>query len=161
MSSVASGDRRSFLTQTLRLLQAGIALFLAIPIVRYVLYPVLQNATSEDLWSTAGNLSEMPVGEPLKRTFLAAERDGWSERLVERSVWVVRHSDDRTAVFNAACPHLGCTIAWKAETNNFKCPCHEATFNRNGEMMNGPAARGLDKLEYKTDSGVLLVKYPT
>jgi Rieske Fe-S protein len=112
------------------------------------------------LWSAAGNLSDIPLGDPQKRTFLAAEHDGWSERLVERSVWVVRYTDDRAAVFNAACPHQGCTLTWKAEAQTFKCPCHEASFNLNGEVLNGPAPRSLDKLEYKTDSGVLLVKYP-
>src|SRR5215471_7916460 len=127
-----SDDRRSFLTQVIRLLKAGIAIFFAIPIVRYVFYPVFGSGASEDLWSAAGSFSDIPVGEPQRRTFLAAERDGWSERLVERSVWVIRDTDDRTTVFNAVCPHLGCTIGWRADAQTFKCPCHEAAFSLKG-----------------------------
>jgi Rieske Fe-S protein len=156
--NVSSG-RRLFFAQVIRLLQAGLALFLAIPVVRYILYPILETRASDGMWSSAGNVSEIPIGEPQKRTFLVAEHDGWSERRVERSVWVVRYNEDRAAVYNALCPHQGCAINWKAEAQSFKCPCHESSFNLDGGVTNGPSPRGLDKLEYKTDSGVLLVKY--
>src|SRR5215472_15465461 len=101
-------DRRSFLTRMFRFLQAGIALFLAIPIIRYLVSSTFAGGPSEGVWSTVGNLADIPVGEPQKRTFIAAERDGWSERLIERSVWVVHNPDDQATVFTATCPHLGC-----------------------------------------------------
>src|SRR5215831_6181208 len=144
-------DRRSFFRQIVRFLQAGLALFLTIPIVRYIPYPILESHASEDMWSSAGNVSDIPIGDPQKRTFLVAEHDGWSERLVERSVWVVRYDEDRAAVYSALCPHQGCSINWKPESRAFKCPCHESAFDLEGGLRSGPSPRGLDKVEYKTD----------
>jgi cytochrome b6-f complex iron-sulfur subunit len=41
------------------------------------------------------------------------------------------------------CTHLGCTVAWQAERNQFVCPCHGSQFDAQGRVVQGPAKRAL------------------
>lgn len=140
-------------------MQAGIGLFLTIPIVRYVLHPALQTGATEERWTEAGALVDVPVGEPQRKVLSIRERDGWSERFVEKAVWVLRNPDDTVTVFTAVCPHLGCTINWKNELKNFNCACHQSYFDMAGKLLSGPSARTMDTLEYKIEGGLLYLKY--
>jgi menaquinol-cytochrome c reductase iron-sulfur subunit len=133
--------------------------FIAIPVVRYVLYPAVKADATDEMWSDVGKITDFAVAEPQQRSFTIIEHDGWAERLVEKTVWVIRNSDDSTVVFTAVCPHLGCTIKWRTEVNNFNCGCHQSTFDVSGKLVSGPAPRPMDLLETKVDGGTLLVRY--
>jgi cytochrome b6-f complex iron-sulfur subunit len=41
------------------------------------------------------------------------------------------------------CTHLGCTVVWKAEQNQFVCPCHGSKYDSQGKVVHGPAQRDL------------------
>lgn len=43
----------------------------------------------------------------------------------------------------AVCTHLGCTPRLDADA--FACPCHGSRFARDGQVLNGPATRALDR----------------
>ena len=43
----------------------------------------------------------------------------------------------------AICNHLGCTP--RLERDAFACPCHGSQFTREGQVVNGPAPRSLDR----------------
>lgn len=45
------------------------------------------------------------------------------------------------------CVHLGCTVPFKDSCVSFKCPCHGSHYNINGEFLDGPAPRSLDRFE--------------
>ncbi len=47
------------------------------------------------------------------------------------------------AVYNR-CTHLGCTVNWVAEQNEFMCPCHAASFDFYGNFEGPPVPRPLD-----------------
>ena len=71
-----SGSRRSFLGVMLGVASTVIAALLAIPVVRFLIYPLTAAPTSAG-WSVASSLSELrdsPV--PVRRTLHLAERDG-------------------------------------------------------------------------------------
>jgi cytochrome b6-f complex iron-sulfur subunit len=53
------------------------------------------------------------------------------------------------------CPHLGCTVNATAE--GFACPCHGSRFKSNGQVVAGPAARALKRLEVDERDGVLSI----
>lgn len=57
------------------------------------------------------------------------------------------------AIFSPVCPHLGCHYEWKPELNRFRCPCHSSEFDYDGTHVAGPAARGLDPLPLRAQSG--------
>lgn len=41
------------------------------------------------------------------------------------------------------CPHLGCELSWNPEENSWDCPCHGSRFDYKGNLLNGPAQRGI------------------
>lgn len=56
------------------------------------------------------------------------------------------------------CPHLGCTVPWAEDENQFHCPCHSSLYNRHGEVIGGPAPRPMDLMAIEVDeTGALIV----
>ncbi len=37
------------------------------------------------------------------------------------------------------CPHMGCRLNWNPAEATWDCPCHGSRFNRNGQLLSGPA----------------------
>ena len=56
-------------------------------------------------------------------------------------------------IFSPICPHLGCRYNYDASANKFACPCHGSQFDNLGNHIAGPAARGLDPLPLREQSG--------
>lgn len=60
---------------------------------------------------------------------------------------------DESGVLHAvdpACTHVKCSVAWNAAEKSWDCPCHGARFSVDGEVLNGPASRDLEKVELRT-----------
>lgn len=55
------------------------------------------------------------------------------------------------------CTHLGCTVPWREEQDQFNCPCHSSLFNKKGEVTGGPAPRPLDLFPVEIVDGEVLV----
>ena len=45
------------------------------------------------------------------------------------------------------CVHLGCTVPFRNDCSSFKCPCHGSHYNVDGEYLDGPAPRSLDRFQ--------------
>lgn len=56
-------------------------------------------------------------------------------------------------IFSPICPHLGCRYNYDSAANKFACPCHGSQFDHDGSHIAGPAARGLDPLPLREQSG--------
>jgi glycine/D-amino acid oxidase-like deaminating enzyme/nitrite reductase/ring-hydroxylating ferredoxin subunit len=57
---------------------------------------------------------------------------------------VYRDAHNVLHAVSAVCPHLGCIVAFNAVESSWDCPCHGSRFGVTGELMNGPATRGLE-----------------
>ncbi|HAE83702.1 MAG TPA: hypothetical protein DCK85_09970 [Ktedonobacter sp.] len=55
------------------------------------------------------------------------------------------------------CVHLGCTVPFKDECVSFKCPCHGSHYNVDGEFLDGPAPRSLDRFSLSFNGGDVMV----
>jgi glycine/D-amino acid oxidase-like deaminating enzyme/nitrite reductase/ring-hydroxylating ferredoxin subunit len=62
-------------------------------------------------------------------------------------VAVYRDPTGKTHECSAICPHLHCVVHWNDTEKSWDCPCHGSRFSAYGELMNGPAATGLPKVE--------------
>jgi cytochrome b6-f complex iron-sulfur subunit len=95
----------------------------------------------------------------LPRQLLADQLD--SESVVkdkDGSYWVALYQ---------RCVHLGCTVPFRNDCNSFKCPCHGSHYNVDGEYLDGPAPRSLDRFalsfsgqDVVVDTGSLNNKVP-
>lgn len=152
------GSRRSFLGVLLGLVSASVGALLAVPVLRYVFYPLTANSDESD-WTEAGSVASLSNAQaPLRRTLELKQRDGWRETASQPVVYIIRIGG-KTKVLSAICPHLGCTVPWNAGRNEFVCPCHGGTFSADGSHLSGPPPRSLDSLETKVSGGKLMVKY--
>lgn len=56
------------------------------------------------------------------------------------------------------CVHLGCRVPFRDDCHSFKCPCHGSHYNVDGEYLDGPAPRSLDRFVINfTDAGTVVV----
>lgn len=151
--------RRSFLGALLALGTICVSALLSIPLVRFLLFPLLRR-TTEVRWSPVGDISEFSsLTEPAARTIQIERVDGWRKAVADKAVYVTRNARGGLLVLTSVCPHLGCTVPWSRDKKQFLCPCHVAVFAPDGARISGPALRGMDTLETMVQSGQLLVRF--
>lgn len=59
-------------------------------------------------------------------------------------MWLSNSEDGVSAIYKV-CTHLGCLYNWVNQENKFICPCHGSQFTLEGEYIQGPAPRSLDR----------------
>jgi menaquinol-cytochrome c reductase iron-sulfur subunit len=120
----------------------------------------LLRRTTEIETSPVGELSQFSsLTAPVMRTIQIEQVDGWRKAISEKAVYVTKDSQGQLRVLTSICPHLGCTVPWNKEKNQFVCPCHGATFAADGTRVSGPSLRGMDSLETLVKDGQLLVRF--
>jgi cytochrome b6-f complex iron-sulfur subunit len=55
------------------------------------------------------------------------------------------------------CVHLGCTVPFRDDCVSFKCPCHGSHYHVDGEYLDGPAPRSLDRFALSFNGENVLV----
>lgn len=81
----------------------------------------------------------------------------------EQKAFVVRDEQGSFYALSAVCTHLGCTTKWNVSGVGgnpnavIACPCHGSLFNKKGELIQGPAQRGLDKFRLRLEDNKLVV----
>jgi isorenieratene synthase len=61
------------------------------------------------------------------------------------SIFVGRRGD-RVVALDGRCTHMGCPVAFDADADRFRCPCHGGIFDGDGRPIAGPPVRPLDAL---------------
>jgi menaquinol-cytochrome c reductase iron-sulfur subunit len=152
-------NRRSFLTALLGIGTVGMGALLAVPVLRYALYPLYAKSKSSG-WSDVGELAEFSNGKaPVRKTITFSRRDGWREVVSSQAVYVSTTADGKPVVLSAICPHLGCSVSWQQGQDKFVCPCHGGEFRADGQRISGPPPRGLDTLPIQISDGKLQVHF--
>jgi glycine/D-amino acid oxidase-like deaminating enzyme/nitrite reductase/ring-hydroxylating ferredoxin subunit len=64
-----------------------------------------------------------------------------------KKVAVYRDASGNVHELSAVCPHLGCVVRWNDGEKSWDCPCHGSRFAPDGQVLNGPALRGLSPVE--------------
>jgi menaquinol-cytochrome c reductase iron-sulfur subunit len=156
---LSNESRRSFLGVLLTLGSVFVGTLLSVPLIRFALFPLLRR-TTELKDSSLGQVGEFSLRtEPVMRTIQIEQVDGWRKAVSEKAVYVTKDSQGQLRALTSICPHLGCTVPWNKEKQQFVCPCHGATFSPDGSRVSGPSLRGMDTLETSVQDGQLLVRF--
>jgi len=70
---------------------------------------------------------------------------------------VLIYTQNEPKVFDAACTHLGCLVAWDQNKHIFFCPCHGAVFDELGAPVKGPVNIPLKKIEFKIKENKIII----
>ncbi|HEX9657415.1 MAG TPA: Rieske (2Fe-2S) protein [Bacteroidota bacterium] len=65
--------------------------------------------------------------------------------VVDQKSYVVRAKEGYFYAMSAICTHLGCITGWKSDEGIIACPCHGSKFDRQGNVIAGPAPRPLTR----------------
>ena len=59
-------------------------------------------------------------------------------------LWLANTDEGISALYKV-CTHLGCLYNWNTQEGKFICPCHGSQFESDGDYIQGPAPRSLDR----------------
>lgn len=75
----------------------------------------------------------------------------------EGRFYLVRLNDGGFLALYRKCTHLGCAVPWEPAENKFICPCHASEFEMDGQVLNPPAPRPLDRFIVSIEDGQIRV----
>jgi Rieske Fe-S protein len=141
------------------LFNGAVGVLLGIPIVRYVLSPVMRGQSSNDeSWVSLGSVDRFPSGETRLATYRHPSAQPLDGDTAEIPCWV-RHTDgNHFQVFAINCAHLGCPVRWFPQSGLFMCPCHGGAYYADGARASGPPERGLFEYPFRILDGNLNIE---
>jgi Rieske Fe-S protein len=154
-------SRRDFIKITTVAVGSVIGAAIGLPAINFLIDPALK-ADKTDAWIPLGKLEKIEIGKPTLLTFTRSKANGWEKTVNSYGVFILRKSETQTLVLSNKCTHLGCHVNWDAETQEYICPCHDAQFGINGEVLGGPPPRPLDQYsgdQVKVEDGTLLIHF--
>lgn len=75
----------------------------------------------------------------------------------EGRFYLVRLADGGFLALYRKCTHLGCAVPWDPAQGKFVCPCHASAFEMDGDVLNPPAPRPLDRFSVIIEEGEIKV----
>jgi len=152
-------SRRELLMKLGIVFNGVVGVVLAVPIVRYLLSPIVRDRKEGDeSWVSLGGVEQFPSGETRLATYrnpIVSPSDGDTADI---ACWVRNVDGNTFQVFAINCAHLGCPVRWFAQSGLFMCPCHGGVYYKDGSRASGPPERGLFQYPYRLQSGKLLIK---
>ena len=83
--------------------------------------------SGDGFWVEVARLSDVPPGSALR--FSTAAFDGF-----------VVNDGGEVRALSSVCTHMGCTLHFRPEWQDLRCPCHGASFDLGGRLANGRRA---------------------
>lgn len=149
-------DRRSFVKIVTSALGSVMAAVVGLPVIQYFISPALGKRTAND-WIPLGPLENYSVDTPSLFNFTLTKVNGWERSSHSYGAFVLRQEGEEVIVFSDVCTHLSCRVNWDPDTKEYHCPCHAASFDKYGEVLNGPPPRPMDRFETKIEDGQLYI----
>ena len=154
-------SRRDFVKLTTAAVGTFIAATVGLPAIAYLVDPALKSAKA-DAWIPLGKFETFEIGKPTLVSFTRSQVNGWEKTVTSHGIFVLRKSSTETLVLSNKCTHLGCQVNWKADKQEYLCPCHDAQFDINGKVLGGPPPRPLNSYsgdQLKVENGTLYLHF--
>ena len=113
-------------------------------------------SAAAEKWVPVGRIADLPQRKVTTVLLNYETRSGIYSQTVSKPVIVSRLSDE-IICYKTSCPHLGCTVHFENQSDQFRCACHGGTFDRGGNVIAGPPPRALDRYQHKIEGDQLLV----
>ena len=148
--------RREFVAGVVGVIGAIMSALIGLPLIGYLVAPALESGSGAT-WIPLGLFAALQPGVPTALTFSRLKQVGWKRTKVNRTAYATLDETNSITVLSDVCTHLGCKVRWAPEQDAFTCPCHEAVFDRQGNVVSGPPPRPLDRFQSKVENGQLLI----
>jgi len=99
----------------------------------------------EGFWVEVAQMADLPVGTAVRFSTMAF--DGY----------IVNDAGEVRAL-SSVCPHMGCTLHYRPEWEDLRCPCHGASFDMTGRLANG--RRAWREQPYRGDARAYPIELP-
>jgi nitrite reductase/ring-hydroxylating ferredoxin subunit len=86
-----------------------------------------QLVAGDGFWTEVAGVADVPPGSAVR--FSTAAFDGF----VVNDAGTIR-------ALSSVCTHMGCTLHFRPDWTDFRCPCHGASFDLAGRLANGRSA---------------------
>lgn len=149
-------SRRDFMSAAIAGIGGIIGAAIGIPAIAYIIGPA-QKTESGD-WIQLGAISKVEMDTPTLFKTIIENQTGWVKEEEEFSAYVLTSNGRDFTVMSNVCTHLGCRVRWIDDQNIFACPCHNGKFSQDGNVLDGPPPRPLDRFEGMVENGILYVK---
>ena len=156
MSEEEKISRRTFLETATWAIGGLISAGLAIPAVAYIIGPALKSDSAQ-VWQQLGAVSKIELGNPTLFKINIERKSGWIVNVEELSLYAYTENGRDFIVMSNICTHLGCRVRWISDQDQFFCPCHNAVFDKEGNVVSGPPPRPLNRYEVKVEDEQLFV----
>lgn len=157
MSDKQQLDRKGFLGTITWAIGGLISLGLGIPAVAYVIGPALKKA-DQDQWIRLGSTSKVEIGKPTLFKTTIQRQTGWIVNEEEIAAYILTDDGREFSAFSNICTHLGCKVRWIDGDQQFFCPCHNAIFSKDGEVLAGPPPEPLESITVKVEDDLIYIK---
>lgn len=84
---------------------------------------------------------------PRHRIDAIPEGEGVVAELDGKKVALYRDESSQVHKLSAVCTHARCIVRWNPAEKSWDCPCHGSRYSAMGEVIDGPALEGLERLE--------------
>jgi menaquinol-cytochrome c reductase iron-sulfur subunit len=160
MGKTPNLSRNEFVTIMVGALGTLMGVIVGLPAIGYVISPALKKSEGE-AWIPAGTVESYEVGVPTLFSFTRTKINGWEKTVSSYGAYILRNSEvgNDFLALSSTCTHLSCRVSWKEDQKHYACPCHDAQFDINGAVLDGPPPRPLDPYETKVEEGNLYIHY--
>jgi len=159
MASSNRISRRDFVKVVTATLGTIMGAAMGIPIIGYLIDPALKSQANE-AWIPLGPLESFPIGTPKAFSFTRSNVNGWEKTVNSYGGFVFRKSESELIVLSNRCTHLSCSVYWNETKGEYDCPCHDAQFGSEGEVLGGPPPHPLDRYESEVEEDTLMIRFP-
>ena len=147
--------RRQFLARVSLGLMGLAGAVVSVPIVSYLLSPLLNPAPEP--WLDVGAADAFKLGDTVKVDLPDPSSLPWAGQTSRTAAWVRRDRAEQFTVFAVNCTHLGCPVRWLPDGRIFLCPCHGGVFDAQGKPAGGPPQKPLFQSAARIQNGRLQV----
>ncbi len=153
-------SRKEFAKVVMTFLGSLMGVVTGFPLIGYIIGPATKVQEVDD-WISLGNLNNYEIGIPTLFSFTRTKVNGWEQTTSSYGVFIIRDSDSKVRVLSNVCTHLSCRVNWVNETQTFNCPCHDAKFDINGNVISGPPPRPMvqwsgDEIDIDAEGNLLI-----